>query len=171
MRSCSGWKHMPTLPMGCGSVTDVGKLPSQSNLPNNPFHWLWRAAVFGRHHGMRSTDDPVDNLICSISERSEAKRAFASNSHKFKEHTKTELTFSWQYVLWCQAECASRHQGVWVSACSARDWVHSFLSKYDRTIQSPRHESISETRTPEDRYTAKQKPSFEWCSVLLIFHQ
>lgn len=36
--SCSGWKHMPTLPIGCGSVTDVGKFPSQSSLPYRPFH-------------------------------------------------------------------------------------------------------------------------------------
>ena len=27
MRSCSGWNTCPTLPMGCGSVTEVGKWP------------------------------------------------------------------------------------------------------------------------------------------------
>jgi len=62
IRSCSGWKHMPTLPIGCGSVIDVVKFPSQSSLPKRPFHWLCRSAVFGRHQGMRSTICPVDNL-------------------------------------------------------------------------------------------------------------
>lgn len=45
IRSCSGWKHMPTLPIGCGSIIDVGKFPSQSSLPNRPLHWLCESAV------------------------------------------------------------------------------------------------------------------------------
>ncbi len=64
MRSCSGWKHIPTLPMGCGSVTDVGKLPSQSNRPYKPFHWLCRSAVFGKHQGIKSTSWPDDSFTC-----------------------------------------------------------------------------------------------------------
>ena len=62
--SWSGWKHIPTLPIGCGSVTDVGKLPSQSNLPNRPFHWLCLFAVFGKHQGIKSTICPLVNLTC-----------------------------------------------------------------------------------------------------------
>lgn len=62
--SWSGWKHIPTLPMGWGSVMEVGKLPSQSSLPNSPFHWLCRLAVLGRHQGIKSTTCPVDNLTC-----------------------------------------------------------------------------------------------------------
>lgn len=64
--SCSGWKHIPTFPIGWGSVIEVGKFPSQSNLPKSPFHWLCRFAVLGRHHGIRSTTCPDDNLTYSI---------------------------------------------------------------------------------------------------------
>ena len=59
--SWSGWKHIPTSPIGCGSVTEVGKFPSQSNLPNKPFHWLCLLAVFGKHQGIKSAICPVDS--------------------------------------------------------------------------------------------------------------
>ena len=40
-----------TLPMGCGSVVEVGKWPCQSRRPNKPRQPLCRSAVLGRHHG------------------------------------------------------------------------------------------------------------------------
>src|SRR5438105_2721364 len=54
---CAHLTHgiMPTLPIGWGSVTEVGMLPSQSSLPYRPFHWLCLLAVLGRHQGIRST--------------------------------------------------------------------------------------------------------------------
>ena len=53
MRSCSGWKTWPTLPMGCGSVVDVGKWPRQSSLPKSPLQPLCLSAVLGRHQGTK----------------------------------------------------------------------------------------------------------------------
>ena len=41
------------LPMGWGSVVEVGKWPFQSRRPNRPRQPLWRSAVLGRHHGTR----------------------------------------------------------------------------------------------------------------------
>ena len=46
-----GWKTCPTLPMGCGSVVEVGKCPFRSSRPNRPRQPLWRSAVLGRHQG------------------------------------------------------------------------------------------------------------------------
>lgn len=62
--SCSGWKHIPTIPIGRGSVMEVAKLPSMSNLPKSPFHPLWVLALFLSQAGIISTIFPLDNLIC-----------------------------------------------------------------------------------------------------------
>ncbi|GAB2225795.1 hypothetical protein Drorol1_Dr00021562 [Drosera rotundifolia] len=35
---------------------EVGKFPSQSNLPNRPFHWLCLLAVFGRHQVVQEAE-------------------------------------------------------------------------------------------------------------------
>ena len=51
MRSCSGWNTWPTLPMGWGSVVEVGKWPCQSSRPYRPRQPLCRSAVLGRHQG------------------------------------------------------------------------------------------------------------------------
>lgn len=54
IRSWSGWKTWPTLPMGWGSVTLVGKWPRQSRRPNSPRQPLCRSAVLGKHQGTSS---------------------------------------------------------------------------------------------------------------------
>jgi hypothetical protein len=84
--SWSGWKHIPTLPIGWGSVTDVGKLPSQSSLPYRPFHWLCLLAVLGKHQGIRSTICPVESFTC-------AQRVRGSVLYGLQEGVKHELEY------------------------------------------------------------------------------
>lgn len=63
--SWSGWKHIPTLPIGWGFVIEVGKCPSQSSLPSTPFHLLWVLSVLVSQGGSSLVMFPQDRRTYS----------------------------------------------------------------------------------------------------------
>lgn len=126
--SWSGWKHMPTLPIGWGSVTDVGKLPSQSNLPYRPFHWLCLLAVLGKHQGINSTICPEDSFTCvHIRE--------LARSHGYQGESRIYFSLTAEWIIWHYGRMLPSHLGGHAShslgalgcACTLWDSVHSSL--------------------------------------------